>query len=220
MSLYSVVDTTSLYQFFTQIAPVFGGDPDLMMDYAAEDKVGGFHNDPAQRQWQLGSMWSVEGQAIYAVVRAMKPQQIVEIGTWRGCSTTHILSALKANGSGRLISIDPLGNAGELVPSELRGQWTMLYGKAEEVLPMAHVSAVDLVFEDGPHGRQDTINVLRAVNSALRPRLIISHDGAHFMVGDDVRAAYREVYGVDPQMALIDPADCGFCWLDCMAVNQ
>ncbi len=45
--------------------------------------------------------------ALHDIVRDRKPQLVVEIGMAYGVSTLAILSALEANGQGRLISIDP-----------------------------------------------------------------------------------------------------------------
>ncbi|HJN09568.1 MAG TPA: class I SAM-dependent methyltransferase [Pirellulaceae bacterium] len=46
-------------------------------------------------------------RALYSTVLTRKPQLVVEIGMAYGVSTLAILSALEANGQGRLISIDP-----------------------------------------------------------------------------------------------------------------
>src|SRR5688572_10960959 len=82
-------------------------DADSLLAYANEDAVGGFHADAAQSKWQVGSIWGVEGQVLYALTRALKPQSIAEFGVNAGCSSTHFLSALEANGQGELHSIDP-----------------------------------------------------------------------------------------------------------------
>ena len=43
---------------------------------------------------------------MYAIVRKMRPNLIVETGVWHGVSTNYILKALEDNDNGRLISID------------------------------------------------------------------------------------------------------------------
>jgi predicted O-methyltransferase YrrM len=44
---------------------------------------------------------------LHGLVRAMKPRMVVEIGSASGFSTCVIGSALRANGEGRLVAIDP-----------------------------------------------------------------------------------------------------------------
>jgi predicted O-methyltransferase YrrM len=46
-------------------------------------------------------------ELLYGLVRSMKPEVCVEIGSARGNSACHIGLALKENGSGRLYAIDP-----------------------------------------------------------------------------------------------------------------
>jgi hypothetical protein len=48
-------------------------DPQELIGYAAEDTLGGYHWDERQRQFPSGSLWQVEGQMLYALVRWLKP---------------------------------------------------------------------------------------------------------------------------------------------------
>lgn len=45
-------------------------------------------------------------RALYALVRALKPASVLEIGTHIGSSTIHIAQALKTNGGGHLTTVD------------------------------------------------------------------------------------------------------------------
>jgi predicted O-methyltransferase YrrM len=117
-----------------------------------------------------GSIYPAEGAFLYALVRALRPQTIVETGTASGFSTTYLLAALEANDAGRLISIDlpfTLDNNGGLqsivadttiqlddsspvpqgegsgwaIPKELRSRWDLRLGDARELLPAALAEA-------------------------------------------------------------------------------
>jgi len=48
-----------------------------------------------------------EAEVLYALVRAIKPNICLEIGTHRGFSTNYIIQALKDNGFGHLWTTDP-----------------------------------------------------------------------------------------------------------------
>lgn len=203
------------------IAADFGLDAAALTTYAAEDRMGGFNHDVNARRWPTGSMWEVEGQFLYALVRAMRPCHVVEIGSWVGCSATHILEAMAVNdaedGSGGLLtSIDVDPGAGRDIPLSLRQRWRFLRGAAQDVIPTAIHSVdfgpVDIVFEDGPHDFEGTAAILAAVRDHLSPRLVISHDGAHFLVGADIRAAHVATFGAEPKILPIAPSDCGFCY--------
>jgi Methyltransferase domain len=79
----------------------------------------------------------------YAVVRALKPECIVETGIANGVSSSYILLALHKNGRGRLHSIGledpaflpPDQKLGWLVPDWLRPSWQTHLGDACEILP-------------------------------------------------------------------------------------
>ena len=98
---------------------------------------------------------------IYSVVRATKPEIVVETGVNNGISTYFILSALERNDSGLLYSIDikekivsnrfkEEKEIGWLVPEELKRRWTFLLGDSKEVLPriLAEVKIVDIFMLD------------------------------------------------------------------------
>lgn len=63
---------------------------------------------PSGKVLPLNSAISVaEANALYRVLRKCQPETCIEVGMAYGVSTLTILTALKDNGKGRLISIDP-----------------------------------------------------------------------------------------------------------------
>lgn len=48
------------------------------------------------------------GEWIYALTRLMKPSFVLETGTYHGLSSSYIALALKENGTGSMVTIDPL----------------------------------------------------------------------------------------------------------------
>jgi predicted O-methyltransferase YrrM len=56
---------------------------------------------------QFSSGLSDSSAVLYGLVRSMKPDVCVEIGSARGKSTTSIAAGLKENGRGKLFAIDP-----------------------------------------------------------------------------------------------------------------
>jgi predicted O-methyltransferase YrrM len=61
------------------------------------------------------SLLSPDSQALlFAMVRNLRPENVVEIGTFRAGTSEVLCRALQANGSGKLHTVDPFG--GETVP--------------------------------------------------------------------------------------------------------
>jgi hypothetical protein len=68
---------------------------------------------------------------------------------------------------------------------------------------------VDFVFEDGAHSLQSTRDAWLAGVKKLNPDgVMISHDAAHFLVGQAIQDGIQAA-GVTPTVYEIAPSDCG-----------
>lgn len=202
---------TTLNQALVAIAGDLNVDPAQMIAFAAEDSIGGYNIVPWQSRWPQGSMYDVEGQMLYAMVRAMQPLMIVEIGVWHGCSTTHLLAALAKNQKGKLVSFDLNGIQGNGPPEKLRDRWEFHHQDADYGMKEI-AERIDMVFEDGFHERKETEKTLRIAMTALNPRLLTVHDSEHPGVGENVKGALHAVYGNKWKSVLVPPSDCGLAW--------
>lgn len=102
---------------------------------------------------------------LYGLVRSMKPEICVEIGSARGKSTCYIGAALKENGRGRLYAIDPhiqtdWNDAGSADTIDILRQNISALGLSEQVVMIRSLSEdaarnwdrqIDLIFIDGDH---------------------------------------------------------------------
>lgn len=162
-----------------KLAGDLGADVNLLRIYAAENTIGGAGND-----WSSSAISTNEGKLIYAVIRYLYPEYIVEVGALNGCSASNILAALKMNDFGHLVSIDvnPLGSPG-IIPG-LSDRWTFIQDNAETC--NWNVPRVDLLLEDSAHTERSTkICVQRGID--LRAGLIFIHDAANETSGAEVR---------------------------------
>ncbi len=179
---------------------------DELIAYAAEDHIGGRDTG----DWPAMSVFADEGKVVYALVRALRPAQVVEVGVASGGTSTHILSALEVNGKGKLWSIDIAPDCGLNVPENLRHRWTFVNGDAlVETLP----KKADFCFEDGAHSLEFTTQILERLK-ALNPRAILSHDAlTHLAYGDafQVLPAFKAVLGTDKTLG-IDGAFTGLAY--------
>lgn len=183
-------------------------DIGTLSSLAAEDEIGGYHPDATQAKWPVGSVFEVEGQTLYALIRALQPRNVVEIGLQDGCSATHIAAALRANGAGKLTSVDR-GNSGPLIPGGLRPFIAITGGDGVEWLTAQPDNSIDFLFEDADHSEDLAYNVGVLAQTKLRlGGVFVAHDAAHFLVGADIRAGYTRA-GMDYQVYSIEPSDCG-----------
>jgi predicted O-methyltransferase YrrM len=97
----------------------------------------------------------------YAIIRAVKPECVLETGIANGVSSAYLLLAMERNQKGALYSIDvndgsylPSGKqVGWVVPAWLRERWTVHLGDARELLPrlLAVLKSLDVFIHDSLH---------------------------------------------------------------------
>lgn len=193
-----------------QIAAFLDLNPMTLMRYADEDLLGGYDPEPTRATFPGGSLWSVEGKVLYALVRALRPQHALELGTWHGASSTHILSAQHENQFGALYSVDHWEGAGALVPEPLRDWWTLTYMEAVQyITTKLHKGKISFVFEDCIHSESEVYAIVTALKPKLRSgAVVVHHDSEHGDDGDQIRRALDRA-GVDYRSWLIHPSDCG-----------
>ena len=126
---------------------------------------------------------------LYAMVRLLRPEHVVETGVSSGVSSAHFLSALARNGRGTLHSIDfptrqrgprfsrqdsvvalpPGRESGWAVPASLRSGWDLRVGRSEEILPtlMGEIPSLGLFLHDSLH----TPGHLTFELTTVRPKL-------------------------------------------------
>jgi SAM-dependent methyltransferase len=198
---------TVLIDTLFMIESFLGIETDSLMPFAEADNLGGYHPDPSQRQWGAGAIWDVEGRTIYALIRALQPVNVVEIGSGLGCGTNHIGSALKANGNGHVVTLDK-GNT-PLIDSQWSEYVTVLGGDAFEYLELLPDNSIDFIFEDADHSEDMCYRVGEIAKRKLAPGgVLVAHDAAHPTVGAGVRAGFERA-GLQGRVYLTEPSDCG-----------
>lgn len=204
---------TALVDTLFQLEKYLGLELDSLAPLAAQDDIGGYHPDPEQRKWGMGAIFGVEGQTLYALIRALRPENVVEIGSGTGCSTTHIAAALLCVSqyhkiTGHVTTIDR-GNTPQ-IPDDLKSFVTVVPGDGVEWLQQQPDNSIDFLLEDADHTTPLCAAIGELAKTKLRPGgVLIAHDAVHWAVGAEVRAGY-DLAGLDVRTYLTDPSDCGW----------
>lgn len=155
--------------------------------------------------------------SIYVVIRALKPNIIVETGVANGASSFYILLALKKNNKGHLFSVDfpnldPTSmipknkEVGWLVPQILRERWTLILGKVEEKLTdlLDKLGAIDVFYHDSLHTYEHMMFEFKtAWRKLIKGGLLISDN-------IDLNNAFID-FCKEVKASWIDLANVGFC---------
>jgi predicted O-methyltransferase YrrM len=125
-------------------------------------------------------------EVLYHLCRGMKVERVVETGVANGWSTLAVLLALRANGEGRLASVDmpyaKMNNeawVGCAVPQALRDRWTLIRKPDRDGLPeaIAALGTLDLAHYDSDKSYEGRMFGYHLLWAALRPGgLLLSDD--------------------------------------------
>lgn len=181
------------------MAQTWGFDNSKLQIYGIGTDIGGWHTSAERSKWPMGSIWEAEGKVLYALTRILDPQIVLDLGTYYGCSTTHIATALLHNQSGgRLICVEN-GHQGVPqpgnIPLELQSMIEFVNDNAEDYVerPDLDWSQIGLVFEDTLHTAELTSRLWRSITARLKPgAMLVSHDAEHFSVGHAVKQGIME----------------------------
>lgn len=185
MTTTTIAPAIYLSDALTLLAQRLRLSPSELIAYADEDTHGGTDTGYAGM-----SIHRDEGRLLYALVRALKPVQAVEIGVCEGVSTLHLLSAIHANGIGHLDSYDIDPEAGKLVIAAT--SWTF---HAEDAL-LSEFPAAEFIFEDAAHTLEFSLPMYERLKLQA-PRVLVVHDyyTAEVYGNFYVREAFESVFG-------------------------
>lgn len=122
-------------------------------------------------------------ELVYVITRIMRPEVMVEAGTYDGLAAAYILAAMKRNEKGILHGIDinlrnimpvdiPDVNAGWIIPDYLRDRWVFHSGASVAVLPdILSQNSVTIVLSDTTrHSLEEELALYRAF---LKPGALV-----------------------------------------------
>lgn len=134
-----------------------------------------------------GQLWRADRKLLYETIRRVKPQTVVEVGTWHGGGSTYFISqALHDNNFGMLhtIEVDPQAyaiaqdNYRRHLP-HLRNRVRFHFGKATDVYPalLRDLGQIDALFLDGSANPEEALAEFEMFKPFLRKgAVVLMHD--------------------------------------------
>jgi predicted O-methyltransferase YrrM len=134
------------------------------------------------------------GRLLYALVRASRPETVVEFGTSFGLSTIHLAAAVTDNGTGHVVTTELSGRKAtaareNLEQAGLAGVVTILEGDALETLAST-TGPVGLVLLDG--WKDLYLPVLQLLQPRLTPGALVVADDTSYDSAADYLAYVRD----------------------------
>jgi predicted O-methyltransferase YrrM len=141
--------------------------------------------------------------AWYAIVRATRPQHVVEAGVDKGLGSCVFAAALLRNADeghhGRLTAFDINRDAGALIGGEYASVIDLRYGDSIAMLT-ASDSPVDLFLHDSNHRYEHEFDEYRAVAGSLTESALVMTDHGGLALSDFAKSSGRRflVFREDP----------------------
>ena len=135
-------------------------------------------NTPALRSVYDGKPRFGRRVAWYALVRALRPQHVVETGTDVGLGSLVLATALLKNGSGKLTTIDVTDYSGDLIGGTYATVITQAKGDSIAVLGELNLT-INIFIHDSLHTYEHEYRELQAVEGNLATDGVLLSDNAH-----------------------------------------
>ncbi len=150
------------------------------------------------------------------LVRTLQPSTCLELGTCVGISAAYQAVALELNQRGRLITLDGAAPLAHIAHQNLdllglTQRLTVKVGRFSDTLGsvLREHSPVDLVFIDGHHDRQATLDYFEQIYPHLSPSAVLLCDDIHWSPG--MLQAWQTISGDRRHILSIDLQQIGIC---------
>ncbi|HYP44810.1 MAG TPA: class I SAM-dependent methyltransferase [Propionibacteriaceae bacterium] len=143
---------------------------------------------------------------LFRLVRELRPESVVELGSCVGISACYLASALELNGIGRLVTLEgaqPLAERSTRSLEELglTHRASVRAGRFTDTLDdaLGDLRPVAMAFVDGHHIEQATLDYAEQILDAACDEAVLVFDDINW--SDGMRAAWRSITA-DPRFAL------------------
>jgi predicted O-methyltransferase YrrM len=168
---------------------------DLRHQLESSSELIGDMGDPDQgaailvsAETRLASSPARNGLFLYRLVRAFRPEAVVEFGSALGISGSYLASALAGNGQGRLTTVEGVDSrrriAERTIESAAPGRTRCITARFTDAL--GELDGADFFFLDGHHDYEPTLAYVgAAVERCHTPALLVLDDVANYTEGMD-----------------------------------
>jgi predicted O-methyltransferase YrrM len=155
--------------------------------------------------------------ALFKIVRTLRPRVALELGTCLGISAAYQASALRLNGSGKLITLEGSPAVAEIARRTLAGlaleNSEVVVGRFADSLPdvLTKLSGeIDYVFVDGHHDERATLDYFEQIRPHLAAGAIVIFDDIEWSMG--MRRAWATVSAHPALSEAVSTGPMGICF--------
>jgi predicted O-methyltransferase YrrM len=198
----------NLYEALTKVGKQLDLSPRQLCEFANLDEVPGSDGKDGRL-----IPFAADGKFLYALIRALRPINVLESGTNEGGSAVHIAMALRDNALRtpvKLVTVDIRADSGYYVFAPLRPLVEVVHQDIKDFVQRSDVGPFDFIHEDASHLADTVFAVYKNLPKLLKPGgVIVSHDtatGVYEHIKSGIEAAGFEM----PPCYQFDGSPCGF----------
>ncbi len=198
----------NLYEVLEAVAQQIGLDCRKLCEFANMDAVPCSEGEDGRL-----IPYTDDGKFLYALVRALRPCNVLESGTNEGGSAVHIAMALRDNALRcpvRLVTVDIWEGSGRYIFAPLMPMIKVVHEDIREYVKHKDSGPFDFIHEDASHMGDTVHAVYSNLAKLLKPGgVIVSHDTATG-VGPDVKRGIEAAGFKMPPTYQYDTSPCGW----------
>ncbi len=159
------------------------------LDQREDIKFGADASIPVSEMYKRAASPMKWGMLMTNFVKHLKPDHVLELGTNLGISAAHIISGLKQNEKGHLITIEASPKLSGIARTKLQSlnypHFEVKCGLFENELPdlLSHDKTLDLVFIDGHHDKDATAKYFDMIHPFLSDKAVVIFDDINWSDG-------------------------------------
>lgn len=155
---------------------------------------------------------------LFKLVRTMRPESCVEMGTAVGISASYQAAALKLNKRGSLVTLEGASTLAEIATTNFRtlglNNLKLIIGRFQDTLSsvLERQQPVDYVFVDGHHDEQATLQYWHEIMPFLAKQAVLVLDDIRWSSG--MKRAWKTIAHDASISAAVDLGTIGLCVVD------
>lgn len=149
-------------------------------------------DQPGAEETHQNALGRREGKILYSLIRILKPKNILEIGTYDGVSTNHILKAAYNNRKfdGVESNVTTL-DINDYTKNTIFVNYPLNKKIESSLSHLTHTNNYDFIFQDGDHTQPAVTQEIKLFSNMKNLKCVMAHD--YFLPGRGIKPAYENM---------------------------
>ena len=148
-------------------------------------------DQPGAEETHQNALGRREGKMLYSLIRILKPKNILEIGTYDGVSTNHILKA--ASNNKKFDNIEATVTTLDInnyTHNSIFIDYPFTHLLESSFHHLTHTNHYDFIFQDGDHSKEGVSKEIKLFSTMKNLKCVMAHD--YHLPNRGIKPAYTQ----------------------------